>query len=371
MSTISEASLTKTPIELQQWQQRIKAIQLSRATPEVIQRIRDTSERAENAKKMMKQASKIERINYISSASNQSTLNKFKSAEKESMSSGIFSGMARDQVQKKMVEESAVNSSRSKTLQRVLKSSPPPQQFQAKSLSSMVGMKAPVCIKNDDNDDEAQYDLNDSEEEELHLMEADLFCIPANEQLNINIGAAQEVIASDIDQLLLQFVKEPTDETELTAKFQLFENFLETVTLIRETTIQFWEENKQSFDGPTRTQGDASIKKIDSADNLGIQDDESKWFIYFMTKQANNNSRLISAILSKFKSQLNLLSQELGECPFCLDQMVAGSGKVVTLSCCHRCCTDCWTNWAELKGASAFCPLCNHPQFVGEIAQDI
>ena len=104
---------------------------------------------------------------------------------------------------------------------------------------------------------------------------------------------------------------------------------------------------------------------------MGLTDYESvggHWFVYYMTRKANKNSAAIAQVLAKIRSKLEILANELGECPYCLDNLTAES--CTTLGCCHRVCTECWEHWKELKqsiGATPFCPLCKHEEFVTDI----
>jgi hypothetical protein len=152
----------------------------------------------------------------------------------------------------------------------------------------------------------------------------------------------------------------------MAGKFKLFEDFLATVSTIREETLAFWEENKGQFEGPARLAGQREINAIDSPDALGIFDDPRHWFVYSMTAKANENSKAISRTLSQLRARLEILAADLGECPFCLDQMTVE--QCTTLGCCHKVCTNCWDHWVSLKGAAAFCPLCKHQQFIDEVA---
>ncbi len=187
-------------------------------------------------------------------------------------------------------------------------------------------------------------------------------------EANAVFGAGLEISSAangDLSALLVQLVKEPTDDVELTAKFTLFETFLATVTLIREQTLQFWSENADQFAGDARAQLQRSVSAIDSHAALGIQDDPRKWFVYSMTMKADENAKAISRVLALVKTRLELLAMDGGECPCCFDAL--NPLNVTTLSCCHKICTDCWENWAAMKGHNVFCPLCNQRAFVDEV----
>lgn len=301
-------------------------------------------------------------MNMYSSASNANALR-------------CFSVKQNDMVERDMLTEAEFHKSRSKTIQNITKGSVPKvpqlmninQSCDEKSGDDLPAAVVPVDMNLLTSLDFESYEQN--EKQVLSVLESDLFgagTVILPESLN----SIQEEISTDIETLLLQLKKEPDNEVELQAKFTLFENILETVTVIRCTTFEFWTENKANFDSASQDICEKKIKNIDCTDNLGIQDDLAIWFVYFMTKQANKNSRLINQVLADIKSKLSLLSQELGDCPFCLETMKSEDGSnenVATLSCCHRCCRGCWDQWVRIKGNRAFCPLCNHPQFLNDI----
>jgi hypothetical protein len=177
---------------------------------------------------------------------------------------------------------------------------------------------------------------------------------------------------SELLNLLKQLEVEPSEDAELSAKFALFETFLQTVTVIREQTLAFWEENKDLFEGGSKAAAKKELEKIDAEDSLGIIDDPRKWFVYAMTKKANENSGKIAQTLSLLRSRLEQINNdEIGDCPFCLDDMKpmkeADPSQTIVLSCCHRVCTPCWQQWQQVKGANAFCPLCRSDEFVEEV----
>lgn len=163
---------------------------------------------------------------------------------------------------------------------------------------------------------------------------------------------------------------EPSDDKELAAKFALYENFLESVVLIREETLRFWDENQDLFEGHAKEAGQSAIKQIDSTDCMFIQVEDPframKWFVHSMCAKAHKNSEKISNVLSVLRTRIELLRRDLEDCPFCLDTLA--EREVVTLGCCHRTCKDCWENWVQIKGhGEAFCPLCKHVQFLEDI----
>jgi len=41
-----------------------------------------------------------------------------------------------------------------------------------------------------------------------------------------------------------------------------------------------------------------------------------------------------------------------------------GAKPATTLSCAHKVCTECWSEWRKMQGAHAFCPLCRLDEFL-------
>ena len=203
-----------------------------------------------------------------------------------------------------------------------------------------------------------------------------------------------------IDALLLQLVEEPTDDVEIEAKFQLYENFLDGVSTVREETFLFWSENKSLFEGAVLAASERAMKELDTTEAMGLDDDtqgfsmsdsgstqasstggfrgfyrsstKPKWFVYHMTKKANDNSIKIGNTLGVLRGRLELLQKELEDCPFCLEDLKEHlESEIITLGCCHRACKECWINWQHIQGPSrAFCPLCRNVEFLEEIIVD-
>lgn len=226
-------------------------------------------------------------------------------------------------------------------------------------------------------DEEADLDALESELKEYAAEQSTASPAPAPAAVLGSFGFAEmddvtrrrttEAVGSELTKLLRQLEREPSDAAECTAKFKLFEDFLATVTTIRDQTLAFWSDNKDQFTGPSRASGDRDIRNIDSSDAMGIVDDPTRWFVYFMALKANQNSTAISGVLASLRSRLEQLSSQLGDCPFCLEPMTPDACTL--LSCAHRSCTGCWTHWVAMKGPeAAFCPICRHAEFEEEIA---
>lgn len=356
----SASSCKNEPVskmDLQSWQNRIRSTQSSLLTPEVRERVMKSAERQQRALKSVKRANYLQRTNYVSSAASATTLRTFSarptpkdyadvSKTNSKWTTSMQSNIDRD-------DDEAENELREveEELRVQWRSMPPPAPAPPVENSGGGGILGNIFgfgRRAAPSTDLLAYDGLVSPEQQIQ---------------------AQEALADEVTTLLEQLAKEPTDEAELAAKFALFENFLNTVVLIRDQTLLFWEENKDQFasaDGRALASAEQEIRHIDNREAMGIVDNPHKWFVYSMTRKANDNSKAIGQTLAKLRGRLELLSrEELGECPFCLDPMNVDASTV--LGCCHRVCTDCWTNWSTLKGKRAFCPLCKHEEFVQEI----
>lgn len=363
-SVESSTSSAVSNSDLQLWHHRIRETQSNLLTPEVRERVMKAAQKQQRALKSVKRANYLQRTNYVSSAASATTLRTFSarptpkeysdvSANNAKWTTSMQSNIARD-------DEEAENELREveEELRTQWRSMPPVERSgaipQAAPNSGGGGILGNIFGFGARRDAAAPVS-------DILLFDG---LSGAEEQMQ-----AQDALANEVTTLLEQLAKEPTDEAELAAKFALFENFLNTVVLIRDQTLQFWEENKDQFasaDNRALAAAQQEIRHIDNREAMGIVDNPHKWFVYSMTRKANDNSKAIGQTLAKLRSRLELLSREdLGDCPFCLDAMNVDASTV--LGCCHRVCTDCWTHWSALKGNRAFCPLCKHEEFVQEI----
>lgn len=304
-----------------EWQSRIKNIQSKQLPPELLESITLKKERQKRAEKAVKSAKRLQKANFLSSSSCVAQLRNIENY----CSKG------------EQCDEEVMNSASSR--------------YKGRSCAIQQLAYTENLIEQDE-------DLID---EQLNVMELDI----SNELQHIPLaeGCTKES-ANDITHLLKQLEREPTEESEIRFKFQLFEDYLETVTALRNHTLKFWEDNKDQFTGPTLEACQKHISDIDSHDSLGIEENHTVWFVYSMTLKAQNNSSKIDRTLSILTTKLELLSV-VDECPCCLDELK--SDNHVTLRCCHKVCKECWENWSTLKGADVFCPLCNQNAFVQEV----
>lgn len=291
-----------------EWTEKIREIQRSRTSPEMMERIRSRSDQQERISRAIKSSNRLQRINVLSTASHTLTLRAFSERSPS------------------VLEESTRNSNRSATFQ---------QHLQA----------VPRTIE-EEEDEQIQFDNIQSD-------------------LNLSPIVGHESISNEIESLLEQLAVEPSDSSELHAKFLLFESFSSTVTALREQTMRFYDDNLDQFVGAAKVEIQNNFRKLDSTDAWAILDDSSKWFVYGMTKKANENSVAIQKLLRDMTAKLAILQEELGDCPFCIETIQRGEEKV--LGCCHKVCAECWQNWVAIKGHAAFCPLCRHNEFLSEI----
>jgi len=177
-----------------------------------------------------------------------------------------------------------------------------------------------------------------------------------------------EADINEMEVLLQQLRVEPSAQSEVTAKFGLFEKYLETVEATRETLHKFWGECMEEFAETGRGAVQRTIAKIDSADNLAIDFVDGRWFVYDMTCKAGKNNTIIGRVLQEIKTKLELLTRE-DDCPICLETL-GGDVPVKVLDCCHKVCHDCWDHWTRMNDGHAWCPLCRHDEFLGTFVTD-
>lgn len=368
MSSNNNNNSSSSSSDVSLWAERIKSIQLEKSTPIVRQRILDIGSRIESRNRAVKSASRLQRCNNIATATMISTSAIQSTTKDTTLQLTDYS------------ESSEQNSSRNDQIRSLAKRSVsvPSRNFGAPTPFGLppnvfsFGTSPPVPI-NDDSDEENEL---------LSALETEVYTsLPVSFQERNGGGGefgqgAQfafhdlngSVDNSAILELLDQLKIEPTEKAELTAKFKLFEDFHETVVTIRETVYEFWEQNEHLFTvGSMRDSCKYDLKQIDSTDSMGCLDDESVWFIYHMMVKSNSNSIKISKLLSSFKTRLELLQEEPGECPICLEQIEKDNIQI--LGCSHKTCKSCWSNYEEFKNnRNLLCPLCRHEEFVSSLS---
>merc|ERR1712182_69870 len=131
--------------------------------------------------------------------------------------------------------------------------------------------------------------------------------------------------------MLQQLEREPKTDEELMAKFTLYETYSRQVELVRERVVSLYEESRPTLPQAVASDMNKQIKKIDSAEAMGIPDDSNNWFVYHMMKQAGKNNKSMAAILKKAWRKQH-----------------SWSVPAETLGCCHRVCRDCWAHWSSV-----------------------
>lgn len=365
-----------------QWRERISNIQREKMSPEVFNQLKEKAERQKRVQRAYKTANILERCNTATVRAQESTMKRSyflsntsaPAAAPPRAGGGMFGMFGRassnppalqaqptlysEQESRSVVEDAyshtaSRNTARSKSVQQIL------QTRRTRDVAEM----------NDADEEENFQQITaqlDAMEQELHEDEAEADALPA-QLASVGLSSIPAPSAAEGFPALLQSLsREPTDSVEVTAKYTIFENYLETVVAIREQTIAFWQSNRTQFDGQALLAGDKSIAAIDNEQSLGIQDTSYHWFVYDMMQKAHQNHCIITNTLAEIKRKLELLmTNEEIDCPFCLEAVTKENG--FTLGCCHKTCKECWSNWQVLKGNSAFCPLCRREEFVQDL----
>lgn len=211
--------------------------------------------------------------------------------------------------------------------------------------------------------------INDYMTPSLSLVGSSLVRMADSED-DMDEAAEEADIQADISEfqtLLQKIITEPTEDEDIAANFKLYEQYLETVELVRKSVFDLWEESKDSFPASAKATIERDFAQIDGHANMEINFDSGRWFVYEMTRKAEANRQLLLTLSRSIQTRLELLAAE-NDCPICLEAMGGQDGQPVTvLGCCHSVCTDCWTHWMEMKHGHAFCPLCRHEEFLSEV----
>jgi hypothetical protein len=166
--------------------------------------------------------------------------------------------------------------------------------------------------------------------EALLAIEAGVVAAPA---------AAEDAAA--VAPLLDQLIVEPADASELAAKFAIFEQYLATVSALREQVLALWSGARASFDAAPAAAMDRALAKIDDGANLGVADVAGVWLVHGMLKAATRNHAAIAALVRDLETKLRLIADD-ADCPMCLSSLGEGEGRVPAkvLSCCHKTCRE-------------------------------
>lgn len=210
----------------------------------------------------------------------------------------------------------------------------------------------------------------EAEEEEGGMMEvAALIGAPTPSALvrGASDGSRDGSEEDEFQNLLKQLRKEPSDDTEMAAKFGLYETYGQQVEKMRGTLFGLYDENKATLPEAVRKDLEKQLKKVDSAEAMGIYDEAREWFVYQMMKKAGDNNTNMGNVMDGFEKRLEFLAaNDQDECPVCLEKF-SGELPAETLGCCHKVCSDCWANWCTVMHGHPFCPLCKNEEFVEEL----
>lgn len=305
------------------WLSECRSRQSSQMTPEIQERIAAKAKRQRRRGKKAKRAKTYQRCNMISR-------------------NAYWSGVSKSMSTSAAVREDAVNS-----------------RAQMKSLSSAFQRRS-------NRDYESLNLADEAEEDAVEEMLSNLEVVQQTDVVAANLMSNETGIRKVLNQLRV----EPNNDAELATKFGLYEDYLATVEESRKATHDFWDDCKEEFTGPTgRSHVATSIQKsvddIDKNENMGIIFHEHRWFVYDMTQQADRNNTKLKDLLHQIEIKLELLNKEDDDCPFCLESLE--DKDHITLGCCHKACTECWSYWQELRGRGAFCPLCRQTDFLENI----
>jgi len=181
---------------------------------------------------------------------------------------------------------------------------------------------------------------------------------------------SEEPENNGVEAVLAQLKKEPKDEAECHSKFCLYAEYGEEVQNMRTEFVNFIDASQSDVPSAVASDMQKAKKRIDSAEAMGIPDDDGHtWFVYHMMKQAIKNNKNMGSILTQFEQKLEFLRNNAqADCPICLEAFGTEEHIPKTLGCCHKVCNTCWAHWGEVMRGNAFCPLCRHDEFLGEIA---
>lgn len=179
--------------------------------------------------------------------------------------------------------------------------------------------------------------------------------------------------ALTVQELLEQLRREPSSESECTAKFKLYEAYAQEVEDQRKTLLKLYGESRESLPASVVNDMDRMVGKIDSHEAMGIPDDAHEWFVYHMMRQAERNNFFMAKILENFEKKLAFLARnDQLECPVCLESFLhAGPRAAETLGCCHKVCHECWDHWSAITRGRPFCPLCRRDDFLERVSEAI
>ncbi len=168
--------------------------------------------------------------------------------------------------------------------------------------------------------------------------------------------------------LLGDLKTEPTDDADSARRFRLYEEHSETLSSVRKALFAFWEGAKHDVpEGAPKAAIEASLKAIDGAEHLELQEDRRYWFVYSMALKTSANEGRLEGVLQAVKTKLEVLANT-DDCPVCLERIEPADATA--LGCAHKLHLDCWRHWSahcSTLHKAPFCPLCRSDEFLDDI----
>ena len=331
---------------MQPWLERVRTIQQAHASPELIERVRQQAEAASRQAEAQKKCRRLSTSNHLSSAAWRSASRDISVAEASPIAD--------------FARTSTIIADRATSAMRTLDSFTSPVRFvDDEALISRGLAQTAEALVADGSVPAAYLTLVMNDEDEQNGR--------AEAAFEAGLAHAHAAEQSELQEVLRQLEVEPPNAEACAVKFRLFEQYASSVTNSRQATLALWEEVKGEFAGATsvRCTIEHALKAIDQERNLGIAEDTQVWFVHAMTAQAARNARALDTVLSTIRTKLGLLSAQ-HTCPVCYESFTdaAGAKPATTLGCAHKVCTECWSEWRQMQGVHAFCPLCRHDEFL-------
>jgi len=328
------------------WLERVRSIQQANASPEQIDRVRQQAEAASRQAEAQKKCRRLSTSNHLSSAAWRTASRDISVAEASPIAD--------------FARTSAIIADRATSAMRTLDSFTSPVRFvDDEALISRGLAQTAEALVADGSVPAAYLTLVMNDEDEQNGR--------AEAAFEAGLAHAHAAEQSELQEVLRQLEVEPPNAEACAVKFRLFEQYASSVTNSRQATLALWEEVKGEFAGATsvRCTIEHALKAIDQERNLGIAEDTQVWFVHAMTAQAARNARALDTVLSAIRTKLGLLSAQ-HTCPVCYESFTDADGAkpATTLGCAHKVCTECWSEWRQMQGAHAFCPLCRHDEFL-------
>lgn len=357
MTQNNHSSTSSSQASSQAWARRINSIQQSKMTPVVRQQLMQRAENSRRAQENQLSARTAQMRNTSVYTSVSEGLRQVKAvteaAEAEEQSRSSKKGARRENNSASLMlpSYSFITESTVSGMNRALRGTVDSSSRRARETMTM-NMTSTMPI--------TSVSLNDVVPEEI---------AETMTTLHVPLPAVAADKAEEFRTLLEQLRTEPTVDDEIKAKFAIFETYMDSVTVLRNDVYSTWENAKAQFETNAVHRMDQQLKKVDATENMGVADQDGVWIVYGMMVRASSNHTLLSTILKEMETKLALLASDV-DCPMCLEPVGVGEGKKAAkiLACCHRTCTECWTEWAAVH-PHPFCPLCRQVDFVEELSR--